>query len=59
MLDALLVFILVAIGGIWTCVGLNKLVQWVDRSRPRDIDYVAQRKRRITHNGFKSRAGMR
>jgi hypothetical protein len=59
MLDALLIFILIAVAGIWTFVGLRKLVQWVDSLRPREIDYVAQRKRRITHNGFKSRMGAR
>jgi hypothetical protein len=59
MLDALLIFVLIAVGAIWTFVGLNKLVQWVDRSRPRDIDYVARHKRKIERNGLKSRMGAR
>jgi hypothetical protein len=59
MLDALLIFVLISVGAIWTFVGLRKLVQMVDRMRPRETDWVARHKRKITHNGFKSRAGMR
>jgi hypothetical protein len=59
MLDVFLICVLMAVASIWTFIGLSKLVQWVDRSRPRETDWVARRKRKITHNGFKSRAGMR
>jgi hypothetical protein len=59
MLDLLLIFVLMAVASIWTFIGLSKLVQWVDRSRPREIDWVAQRKRKINRNGFKSRMGAR
>lgn len=58
MLDLLLIFVLMAVAAIWTCIGLNKLVQWVDRLRPREQDYVAYRKRKIARNGFKSRMGL-
>jgi hypothetical protein len=59
MLDVFLICVLMAVAAIWTYIGLSKLVQWVDRSRPREIDWVAQRKRRIARNGFKSRMGAR
>jgi hypothetical protein len=48
-----------AVAAIWTFIGLSKLVQWVDRSRPRETDWVARRKRKIDRNGFKSRMGAR
>jgi hypothetical protein len=59
MLDLLLIFVLMAVASIWTFIGLSKLVQWVDRSRPRETDWVARRKRKIARNGFKSRMGAR
>jgi hypothetical protein len=59
MLDLLLIFVLMAVASIWTFIGLSKLVQWVDSLRPREIDLVAQRKRKISRNGFKSRMGAR
>jgi hypothetical protein len=59
MLDLLLISILIVVAAIWTFVGLSKLVRWVDSLRPREIDWVARRKRKIARNGFKSRAGMR
>ena len=45
-----------AVGLIWAFIGLRKLVAYVDRNRPRR-DYVAERKRKITRNAFKSRIG--
>jgi hypothetical protein len=59
MLDALLIFILIAVAGIWTFVGLRKLVQVVDRMRPRHTDWVAQHKRKIAKNGYRNGMGAR
>jgi uncharacterized protein involved in cysteine biosynthesis len=59
MLDLLLISILIVVAAIWTFVGLSKFVRWVDSLRPREIDWVARRKRKISRNGFKSRMGAR
>ena len=54
--NAFLVAFIGAVGLIWAFLGLRKLVAYVDRNRPRR-DYVAERKRTITRNAFKSRIG--
>jgi len=51
---ALVIFIAVSLA-LWA---LSELIAYVDRNRPRR-DYVAERKRAITRNGFKSRMGVR
>jgi hypothetical protein len=49
---ALVIFIAVSLV-LWA---LSELIAYVDRNRPRR-DYVAERKRTITRNAFKSRIG--
>jgi hypothetical protein len=58
MAEAFIGFFILAVALIWVYLGLQKLAAYVDRRRPRR-DYLAERKRRITHNAFKSRAGIR
>jgi hypothetical protein len=40
-------------------LGLRYLLNLIDRNRPRQQDWVAEHKRRIARNGFKSRMGAR
>jgi hypothetical protein len=59
MAEAFVGFFIIAVAAIWVFIGLRKLVQAVDRARPRRDDWVAEHKRRIALNGIRARDGGR
>jgi hypothetical protein len=44
---------------ILTVLALALFVRWVDSRKPKQIDWVADHKRRISHRGYKSQIGAR
>lgn len=54
--QAAIFILLVAVIGSFA---IRNLIRHVDRNRPKQIDWLAHRKRGISHRGYKSRMGAR